>query len=177
MSSPVISVIQPESPTVVMPQFLCEMFSQQREYLSKVNDYSDGSSQRDIYGNAPGFPAFSRKKWTLKPKAKGIELNPNGYFFGRSISAIRSFYLSQLGPVNPFYFYDFSESSPYGNYDPFGSDPNGRFVVRFDGPWQQVQGQGQVGVASVILVELVDTSLGGLGIFDFSIVTGHITGL
>lgn len=175
--SATISIIQPEIATTVAPFFLCEAFAQQREYITKVNDYADATSQRDILGNISGNSiATSRRKWTLRPKAKGIELNPDGFFFGRAIADLRNFYLQQFGPVTPFIFYDFSESIPYGNYDPFGSDPNGKFVVRFDGPWQQVQGNGQVGVASVVLVELVDTSGGNVG-YDFSNTQGFTIGL
>jgi hypothetical protein len=177
MASGTISIIQPEVASVVMPFFLCEAFSQSREYLTKINDYADATSQRDILGNIPGNTiATSRRKWNLKPKSKAIEKNPDGFFYGRDIVALRQFYLQQFGPTVPFIFYDFSESIPYGNYDPFGDDPNGKFVVRFDGAWQQVQNAGQVGVANITLVELVDTSGGNQG-YDYSNPKGFILGL
>lgn len=132
-------IVQANVSLGVMPQFLSEAFIQEREYLANVNEYADGASQRELVLFA------SRRKWILKPKAHYSV-----------IVAIKNFFIARKGGMYPFYFYDYTESSPKGNYDATGVDTNGRFLVRFEGPWNQQKTVGQIMAADCRLVELIE---------------------
>lgn len=143
-------IIQGNFGTYVLPKFLCELFTQDREYLARINDYADATNQA-------GLVVFnSRKKWTLRPKVA-----PS------AMVTLRNFYLARTGGIDPFWFYDFSESTPYGNYDDTGTDTNGRFLVRFEGSWQQTHTVSPVGTAAIALVELIPGD-GSVGALDYS---------
>jgi len=58
-----------------------------------------------------------------------------------------------MGAAEPFFFYDVFETVPKFSYDQTGSSPYGRYVVRFDGPWEQTVGIGRSEVA-IALIEL-----------------------
>ena len=136
-------IIQASLTAVVLPQFLCSMFSQSREYLANVNDYKDGTSQREV------IVFNSRRKWTAEARPAG----------STAMIALRNFYRARKGPTDPFWFYDFSEGPVKNNYDPTGTDENGRFLVRFEGKWEQSQSLNPFGSAKITLVELIE----GLG--------------
>ena len=154
-------VIQASTSYGTMPYFLCELFSQQREYLLNLNDYKDATSQREV------IVFNSRRRWTLRPKA-----------IASAMVTLRNFYISRKGPTQPFYFYDFTESTPMGNYDGTGVDPNGRFLVRFEGKWEQIKTVSQAGTASIQLVELIEgLGAGEGGTYDFSVSASFMFGL
>lgn len=152
-------VIQLSTSAAVLPRYLCEVFTQEREFLANVNDYADASSQRGV------IVQTSRRKWTIRPKVKITDL-----------IALRNFWLARKG-TEAFYYYDFTESSPFGNFDITGAAPDGRFLVRFQGPWGQVNTNSPIGVASLQLVELSDNSAGGSGQLDFSQQSSFLFGM
>lgn len=137
-------IIQASVTAVVLPHFLCSMFSQSREYLANVNDYKDGTSQREV------IVFNSRRKWSAEARPAG----------STAMIALRNFYRARKGPVEAFWFYDYSEGPVKNNYDATGADENGRFLVRFDGKWEQSQALNPFGSAQISLIELIE----GLGV-------------
>lgn len=147
-------IVQGDVRAGVMPKFLCELFQQTREYAGRLDEYADAT-------NDAGLIVFaSRRQWVLKPKL--------------AISAmisLRNFWISMSGGVDAFVFYDWTESTPYANYDATGTDPNGRFLVRFEGKWEQANSFSQIGTASITLVELIEAGT-GVGQLDYSTSNG-----
>ena len=121
-------IVQGATSVLVLPDFLSQALSKELKYIAKVNDYNDGTSQRDLITFA------DRRAWTLQPKGQQY-----------AMEALRVFYENVFGPMLPFYFYDFSDSSPAQQvvYDPTGNATLGRYMVRFDGPWEQVFTKGR----------------------------------
>ena len=135
-------IIQASTTAVVLPQFLCAVFTQDREYLANVNTYQDGTSQREL------IVFNSRRKWSLQPKVSRA-----------AMVTLRNFYRARRGGTDPFWLYDYQEGPVKNNYDATGADPNGRFLVRFDGKWEQSISLNPFGTATIQLVELIE----GLG--------------
>ncbi len=73
--------------------------------------------------------------------------------------SLRNFYRARNGGTDPFWFYDYQEGPVKNNYDATGADVNGRFLVRFDGKWEQSVNVDPFGTATISLVELIE----GLG--------------
>ena len=108
------------TPSLVLPWVAAIAFQQSRTYFVDNSRYGDGSMQ------ARAIPTTSRKRWTLTARLKPTDL-----------AALRSFYTGQFGAWKEFYFYDVYETSPIFTYDNTGASGPGRYIVRFDGPFQQ----------------------------------------
>jgi hypothetical protein len=67
------------------------------------------------------------------------------------LATFRDFYDARKGPQQPFYFYDPWETNPKFTSTPSGG--TGRYVVRFEGAWEQMVGPGRAD-AGISLVEL-----------------------
>ena len=124
--------------TQVLPQALCKEFSAAWDYPVLINDYPDGSSQREI------LATNSRKSWKARQRLPADVM-----------TALRTFY-EEVGP-DPFFFYDPmvpAEGQPIGSHwDVAGESIAGRFTVRFQGPFAQDMGLG-LGEVGLELVEL-----------------------
>ncbi len=115
--------VQNAAPVVVMPASLSTAFAHAREYPVHVSEYRDGESQRGRLADA------SRKRWRLAKR-----LAP------AALAALRDFYDARGGPQEPFLFYDPYETNPPFSHDPTGAASQGRYTVRFEGPWSQETG-------------------------------------
>lgn len=87
------------------------------------NEYKNGESQRGL------LVATSRKSWKISRRLTSAAL-----------ATLRAFWDARKGPTEPFYFYDVWETDPQFSYDPTGIELVGRYVVRFDGTWNQSAG-------------------------------------
>jgi hypothetical protein len=124
------------APSTVLPWSLSRAFVRSQEYPVVENEYAGGESQRTVRASN------SRKRWRLAKRLAPAQL-----------AALRDFYHARKGPQEPFYFYDPWETNPKFSYDPTGQQPQGRYTVRFEGPWEQSAGVGLIEV-SLELVEL-----------------------
>ncbi|MGQ9677622.1 MAG: hypothetical protein ACUVX1_18330 [Chloroflexota bacterium] len=100
------------------------------------NEYRNGESQRAV------LATNSRKRWRLAKRLTATQ-----------VQALRDFYDARKGPQEPFYFYEPWDTNPKFSYDPTGQATQGRYTVRFEGPWEQAAGMGRIEV-SLELVEL-----------------------
>jgi hypothetical protein len=102
------------SPTMVLPFSLSTVFSEQRHFAARVNEYRGGEAQRMV------LVATSRRTFTQTKRLCPTDL-----------LTLRTF----RDTVNhrAFYFYHPKE----GTYDPTGVSTTGRYTVRFDGNWSQ----------------------------------------
>ena len=111
-------------PATVLPQTLCAAFRHSRNYPLVLNEYRDGTAQRELQA------ASSRKSWVL---AKHLGET--------ALGTLRTFYEARKGGKEAFYFYDpYSPATgqPVGsNYDGSGTSTTGRHTVRFNGDWSQ----------------------------------------
>jgi len=112
--------VQNAAPLTVLPASLSQAFTHEREYPVLDNEYRNGESQRSVQA------ANSRKRWKLAKRLTPTQL-----------AALRDFYDARKGPTEPFYFYDPWETIPKFSYDPTGQATQGRYTVRFAGPWKQ----------------------------------------
>jgi hypothetical protein len=112
--------VQNAAPLTVLPASLSHAFTHEREYPVLDNEYRNGESQRSVQA------ANSRKRWRLAKRLTPLQL-----------AALRGFYDARKGPAEPFYFYDPWETVPKFSYDPTGQATQGRYTVRFNGPWEQ----------------------------------------
>lgn len=122
-------------PVTVLPLSLSSAFTEVREYIVPENTYAQGESQRSVE------PTESRRRFRL-----GKRLTPS------QISTLRTFYEARGGGLEPFYFYHPYETSPKFSHDPTGVETVGRYVVRFEGAWEQSTGP----VKSDVSIELVE---------------------
>jgi hypothetical protein len=121
------------APSLVMPDDLASSFSVASEFLSDINVYRGGERQVELKAST------SRKAWTIT-KALTID----------EIYALRNFF--QTVGADPFYFYD-TVSDLTVVYDATGTLTDGRYTVRFDGPWQQTSPLGY-STADIRLIEV-----------------------
>ena len=94
-----------------------------------MTEYSDGSSQQQVLSDS------SRKHFRLAKRLTALQL-----------AELRSFYLARI--TDAFYFYP-----KRADHDPSGESTVGRYLVRFDGPWNESLGLGR-STAELQLVEL-----------------------
>lgn len=119
-----------------MPNSLSRSFTHARQYPVMLNKYQNGELQVGSLG------ATSGKRWQIGKRLKAADL-----------LALRAFYDARQGGLQPFYFYDpFATTSVV--YDATGVATRGRFMVRFDGTWDQSMGLGR-GEVGITLVEVV----------------------
>lgn len=128
--------VQNAAPSTVLPWSLSRAFVRSNEYPVIENEYAGGESERSVLASS------SRKRWRLTKRLAPAELQ-----------ALRDFYEARKGPQEPFYFYDPWETNPKFSYDPTGQTTQGRYVVRFEGAWEQSAGVGLIEV-TLELVEL-----------------------
>ena len=128
--------VQNAVPTAVLPHSLSRAFGHAREYIVIENEYRNGESQRSR------LVETSRKRWRTARR-----LMPT------LLQAFRDFYDARKGPQEPFYFYDPWDTTPKFSHDPTGTATQGRYTVRFEGPWEQMVGMGRAD-AEISLVEL-----------------------
>jgi phage-related protein len=119
-----------------MPWSLSTAFVRSQECPAQENEYRNGESQRSV------LASNSRKRWRLAKRLTPAELE-----------ALRDFYDARKGPQEPFFFYDPWETNPKFSHDPTGQATEGRYVVRFEGGWEQSAGIGLIEV-TLELVEL-----------------------
>ncbi len=124
------------APSTVLPWSLSRAFVRSQQYPVIENEYAGGESQRSV------LASNSRKRWRLAKRLTPAELQ-----------ALRDFYDARHGPQEPFYFYDVWETNPKFSYDPTGQATEGRYVVRFEGEWNQSVGSGRADV-QIGLVEV-----------------------
>ena len=127
--------VQNAAPATVLPASLCRSFVHQRAYPLVENEYKNGESQRVVLGTT------SRKRWRL-----GKRLAP------AQLQTLRNFWEARNGPLEAFYFYDPYETNPKFSWDGTGATVTGRYIVRFNGDWQDSIGQGR----SDVQIELVE---------------------
>lgn len=128
--------VQNAAPSSVLPWSLSRAFVRSHEYPVIENEYAGGESQRSVLASS------SRKRWRLAKRLAPAQ-----------IEVLRDFYEARKGPQEPFYFYDPWETNPKFSYDPTGQAVPGRYVVRFEGAWEQSVGVGLIAV-TLELVEL-----------------------
>jgi len=128
--------VENAAPSTVMPWNLSTAFARSQEYPVLESEYPDGNSQRSVAATN------SRKRWRLAKRLTPVQLQ-----------ALRDFYDARKGPQQPFYFYDPWETNPKFSYDPTGQAAQGRYIVRFEGAWEQSAGIGLIEV-TIELVEL-----------------------
>lgn len=103
-----------------MPFSLCRAFRRSQRWEVEANHYQNGELQ------TRSLVSTSRKRWELEKHLTPVD-----------VAELRAFFLSQGGGVIEFTFYDVYETDPLFSYDETGSDVDGRYAVRFDGPWDQ----------------------------------------
>ncbi len=106
------NVITP-APTVVMPWKLCTAFESTSEFVTLVNEYPTGDTQRRA------LTTTERRRWRLARKLTALEW-----------ASFLTFW-EQVKGGQSFYFYDPWETVPRFHYDPTGAALNGRYRVRF----------------------------------------------
>ena len=127
--------VQNAAPTTVLPQSLCRTFAHERAYPLIENEYKNGESQRSV------LAVNSRRQWRLAKR-----LSPS------ALMELRNFFDARNGATEPFYFYDPYDTNPAFSYDPTGVATAGRYIVRFNGDWQQSSGLGR----SDVQIELLE---------------------
>ena len=105
-------------PVGVMPHGLTTGFQEEIRFEPLVNTYPDGSSDRT-----------------------SLVTNPRRFFkltrplVGAAYTTMFNFYQAHRGV--PFYFYNLRETVPQWTTDPTGTSTFGRYVVVFDGAWNE----------------------------------------
>ena len=127
--------VQSAAPVTVLPLSLCKSFVHERAYPLIENEYKNGESQRSV------LATNSRRRWRQAKR-----LTP------AALVALRNFFDARNGSAEPFYFYDPYDTSPKFSYDPTGVATVGRYIVRFNGDWQQFCGPGR----SDVQIELLE---------------------
>ncbi len=125
------------NPTTVMPFSLCRAFRRSQGWAVEANTYQNGEYQ------SRALVSTSRKRWALEK-----------HLLAASVSELRAFYLSQGGGRVEFTFYDVYETDPLFSYDETGTEVDGRYAVRFDGPWDQALVMGLMTDAQLSLIEV-----------------------
>ena len=125
------------NPSAVMPFSLCTAFHHERYYAVDENSYENGEVQRSA------LVETSRKKWVLAKHLTSAEW-----------SELLAFFNSQKGGTVEFIFYDVWETDPLFNYDETGTAEDGKYAVRFDGPWQEALVHGSMVDAQLSLIEV-----------------------
>ncbi len=128
--------VQNAAPTTVLPWSLCKAFGHSREFAAIENEYKNGESQRSRLAET------SRKTWKTSRR-----LTPS------VLATFRAFFDARRGPTEPFFFYDPWDADPKFSYDPTGTSLPGRYIVRFEGAWEQSVGIGRADV-DLTLIEL-----------------------
>lgn len=118
--------------SVVMPLVLCSSFQRSERWKSLVNGYANGEHE------AATLVTNSRRSWDL-----------TGMLAPAALATLRDFYDGRKGQQLSFYFYDVHE----GAYDPSGTLANGRYIVRFAGPWSHTRQLGRM-PATLSLIEI-----------------------
>ena len=127
--------VQNAAPTTVLPFSLCKSFVHERTYPLIENEYKNGESQRSV------LATNSRRRWRQAKR-----LTP------ALLVALRNFFDARNGSTEPFYFYDPYDTNPKFSYDPTGVATIGRYIVRFNGDWQQSSEPGR----SDVQIELLE---------------------
>jgi len=103
---------------LVFPFGLCRVFTETLTYAARVNEYHDGTTQRQA------LVSSSRRSWKLTRR-----LTPS------LITTLRAFMLAH--PTDAFYFYNPFEPGTGqlegSNYDSTGASLTGRYTVRLSG--------------------------------------------
>ena len=99
---------------IVLPQGLCKVFTETRNFTARVNEYHDGTTQRASLVNT------SRRSWKITRR-----LVP------AAMATLKAFWAAH--PTDAFYFYNPKETSPLYSYDATGAATSGRYKVRFAG--------------------------------------------
>jgi hypothetical protein len=126
-----IGNVQNAVPTGVFPHALARHFVRSSSWLGRANRYADGSQQ------GVSLVATARELWELE---FGLT--------GPLATVMREFYVAHGGPMIPFYYYDLVETQPRYKTDPSGASTFGRYVCRFDSPWDQQMGVGSLRIGA-----------------------------
>src|SRR5690349_8109391 len=125
-------------PSGVLPQSLCTVFTEVREFGVQTSAYHDATMQRGQ------LTTTSRKRWRMSKKLAGAVA-----------AALLGFWESHRSVA--FYYYNPMEPGPGNqigsNYDGTGTGIQGRYTVVFRGGWSQVTGMARVEVGGLELVE------------------------
>lgn len=130
-----VGVVSAAAPQGVFPWHLAAAFSRDDSYNILVNNYIDGECQKRA------LVETARAGFRLSETLTASQLRELTAFWGSHLTAF------------PFYFYDVAETANFG-YDASGVSTQGRYIVRFDGPFQTQFGLGRIGRANVRLVEV-----------------------
>jgi hypothetical protein len=107
---------------IVLPASLCKAFAETRAFDCRVNEYQDGTTERQALVAGP------RRSWKMTKR-----LSP------ASRATLKAFW--QAYPADAFYFYNPFEplsGRPVGsNYDATGASFTGRYTVVFTGNWDE----------------------------------------
>jgi hypothetical protein len=134
------NLVQAE-PNGVMPESLCTVFTELREFAQLQNQFHDGTIQRSQLAQT------SRRTFRLNKR-----LNAS------ALSALYNFWVSQNGGLTSFAFYnsfDVGVGQQIGsNYDPTGANTLGRVTVVFRGTWAQATDLARTNVQGLELIEV-----------------------
>jgi hypothetical protein len=122
------------APSDVLPQILATAFSEEIRFEALVNNYPDGSSDRNPL-------TINSRKFFKQTSALTLA----------QWDALRTFYFGHI--CAPFYFYYGRETVPLYSIDPTGQDTIGRYTVVFDGGYSDSIGLGR-STASIGLREV-----------------------
>jgi len=125
--------VQNSAASTTLPITLSVRFVRDQTFPVLANAYRNGESQRRAQANTPV------RRWRL-----GKHLSP------AALVALRDFYDARKAGTRPI-FYDPYETDPSFTLAPSGD--TGKYIVRFEGDWQQSIGIG-LGDAEVLLVQI-----------------------
>ena len=125
------------SPSGVLPKILAKQFTRISEYPVLENVYRNGEFQSGAQSTNPRLRWRFSGKWTNAVR-----------------QAFRAFWVARDGPLSPFYMYDPWLAVPIFSHDPTGVSSDGRYIVRFEGPWSDALELGLSGAA----LELVEVA-------------------
>ena len=130
-----VGVVAAAAPQGVFPWHLAASFTPDENWDILVNSYVDGECQKRA------LVADSRKAFTLAENLSAAQL-----------IELREFWATHETMV-PFYFYDVTETVNFA-YDASGVSTVGRYIMRFDMPFQTTFVLGRRGQVSLRLIEV-----------------------
>ena len=119
----------------VLPFSLCRQLVETRQFPVRLNEYHDGTSQRQA------LAATSRRTWKMGKRLTATQLG-----------TLRTFLFAH--PTDAFYIYSMKETNPAFSWDATGVSTPGRYLVRLGGNYSQTVGLGRLDTE----LELIETA-------------------